>query len=108
MHVYASPIPAPEFNIDTYQADEDKYLVDIQEWIKGNAQPHALNGEVVRTPFADGYAQYVVAKVGGRTSLIHLDVGDAWRDGRFENTVTVRELKDMVARQRERDALFAR
>ena len=101
MIVYAAPEQAPDFfdfkdatgRLD-YQAAlaaEDAYIERIQEWAR-KQEKSPLAGIVIRRPYADGYAQYVVVKINGKTSLVHLAIGDAWADASFERTATVAEL----------------
>lgn len=115
MQTYAAPeeIAVPgflneegRFDLAAYDKASEEYLTKISEYAK-QFGAHKLAGEIVRTPFADGYAEYVVAKINGKVSLIHIPLGDAWRDARFERTATVAELTDMVALAKRRAALFS-
>ena len=119
MQVYGLPmeIVPPEFSdfytgghfdIDGLNAAEDRMIADLAVHVTKIATPHPLNGKVVRVPYADGAAQYMVAKIGGKVSLIHLPLGDAWQDGRFERTATVAELTRMVKGEEARAAFFAK
>lgn len=107
MQVYAPPIERPAFDLSTWLEDENKYIETIVAWVKENATPHPLNGEEVAVPVADGAARYIVAKINGRVSLIHLEVGDAWRHGMFERTATVKELTLQVNQAKRRAAFFS-
>lgn len=113
MQVYVAPFEAPglsfvdgRFDMEATENAEKKYLEDLTAYVKENFNG-PLAGEIIRTPFADGHAQYMVAKIQGRTSLIHIAIGDAWQDARFENTVTVKEIKEILTRQRNRARIFA-
>ena len=115
MQTYAAPkeIAVPgfldaegRFDLAAYDKASDEYRERLAEYAKSFGS-HTLAGATVRTPFADGYAEYTIAKVNGKVSLIHVPLGDAWRDGRFERTVTVAELTNMVARAKRRAAAFA-
>lgn len=113
MKVYDSPIEAPglsfvdgRFSMEETERAESKYMEALTTYVKENFNG-PLAGEVVRTPIADGYAQYMVAKVEGKTSLIHIPLGDAWTDARFERTVTVREIREILTRQRHIKELFS-
>lgn len=105
MKVYAPPIPAPEWgpynpdkNYDAYFEADEAYMRKVAEMVKEYGD-YPLAGKTVSVPFADGRAYYAIAKINGRVSLVHIPVGDAWRDGRFERLCTVAELKRMVAEQ---------
>ena len=63
---------------------------------------------VVSVPFADGSAYYVVVKLEGRVGLMVVDIGDGWRDDRFERTATVAELKRIVAQRKRMQEFFAK
>jgi len=97
---------AGRYDFKAHEVAEAEYTGRVSEWAK-KCGAHALAGEIVRTPQGDGYAEYVVAKINGKVSLIHLETGDAWRDDRFERLATVAELKRMVAQRQRMEALFA-
>lgn len=116
MKVYAPPaeVPVPSmvneegrFDYLDYERREDEFLAALAAWVRLNGQPHALAGEVVRVPYADGYAQYMVAKFDNKVCLIHLPLGDAWQDDRFERLATVAELRRMVEASRRLASIFA-
>lgn len=117
MQVYGLPmeIVPPEFSdfyvggrfdLDGLDAAEARMVSDLAAHVSKIATPHPLNGKVVRVPYADGAAQYMVAKIKGKVSLIHLPLGDAWQHGGFERTATVAELTRMVKSQESLAALF--
>jgi len=112
MDVYSAPaeIKVPEYSpkksTDVFIQECIEYEKAVSEWAKENSTPHKLAGEIVRTPFADGYATYVVAKLNNKVCLIHIETMDAWADARFERTVTVAELTDMVRHAKTIGKLF--
>lgn len=113
MKVYANHIPAPSFTDENgrydarlYEHRIEKYLADTKAWVVAASEHHPLVGQVVRTPYADGYAEYMVAKFDGKVCLVWLEVGDAWRDTMFERGVTITLLKQKVAAQERMAALF--
>lgn len=119
MNVYGAPeeIVKPDIGAyfgtgglghQAYQEAETAYIDAVAQWAVENGDKHALAGQYVSVPFADGSAQYVVAKFGGRVCLVHLDIMDGWRDGRFERTATIAELKRIIEARRARAELFAR
>jgi len=83
-----------------HEAAEEKYRQEVIAEAKSYGK-HALAGESIRVPYADGCAEYIVAKIQNKVSLIHLAVGDAWRDDRFERLVTVAELTRVVAQNKK-------
>lgn len=119
LNLYATPdhLPLPkweDFRTETGMGDwgahaeaEDQWVEKVREWAI-SCGAHPLAGEIVRTPQGDGTANYMIAKINGRVSLIPLATGDAWRDDRFERLATVAELKRMVDSQKRMDALFGR
>lgn len=115
MKVYANTVSAPSFTDENgrydarlYEHRINKYLADTKAWVVTHSEHHPLTGKVVRTPYADGYAEYMVAKFDGKVCLVWLAVGDAWRDSMFERAATITMLKDMVARQERMASLFGR
>jgi hypothetical protein len=113
MKVYKNHIAAPSFTDENgrydarlYEHRIEKYLAETKAWVVAQSAHHPLTGKVVRTPYADGYAEYMVAKFDGKVCLVWLEVGDAWRDSMFERAATITMLKDMAARAEKMDALF--
>jgi hypothetical protein len=78
--------------IQDYEKDVADYINRVQKWAKGRGA-HPCAGKYVAVPYADGRAQYIAVKVGGKLGLIHLDLDDAWRDPQFERLATVAEIK---------------
>lgn len=109
MKVYDSGVPSPSFgmSLDEYNAEVDHYVDEVRVTVLPLCSPHPLNGEVVRVPYADGYAEYMVARLEGSVGLVHLAILDAWRDDRFERTATVKELTELVKARKAREALFS-
>ena len=113
MKVYAAPshieLPSLDFrDIPAYEKASADYLSAVQDWARENSAPHALAGEVVSTPYADGQAVYVVAKLEGSVALIHIGTWDAWRSPLFERTATVKYLREIAARRNARAVLDER
>ncbi len=119
MNIYGAPeeIHKPDFmdffgpgkgsDVNGYMRADEQYIADVAQYVVDNGEAHKLAGKVVRKPYADGYAVYVVGKFNGRVGLVHIDTGDGWRDGSFERTATVAELTRMVAAQDARNRMFA-
>lgn len=115
MKVYAAPeeITKPSLEalgvdgIENYQRETEEYLSAVQDWARKNGQPHELNGETVQVPYADGVAIYVVVKLSGRVSLLHIDTWDEWRDPMFEELATVKYIRNLIRGAKARAKLFA-
>lgn len=114
MQVFSAPeeIKPPEFVMvggrydhDATEREEARYMKELIAAAKAYGK-HPLAGEVIRVPYADGQAVYVVAKVNGKCSLIHAETGDAWRDPQFERLATVAELKLNIERRKALAELF--
>lgn len=84
MKVYACPteVPAPVLNITNFdyakhEAAEKAHMLKLIEHLKKMGYTGKRTGGILRMPFADGCATYMMAE--GRTSiLIHLPYGDGW------------------------------
>ena len=80
--VYGSPYPAPEYDYRASNLAENMLEVDraycnqLATFLSGKGYHHKLTGKIIRLPYADGCAQYMIAN---GTSLIHLPLGDAWQ-----------------------------
>lgn len=112
MKVYSAP--SDIFRPDIFEFMREGKLADLMDaeaayrekiatWARENGEAHPLAGTLLSVPYADGRAEYVVIKTEGKVGLIHLDLGDGWRDERFERTVTQKEIREIIAR-RERFA----
>lgn len=107
MKVYAAPeeIALPELDyrdIPAYQSACDEYLASVQQWARDNSTKHDLAGETVSTPYADGTAVYVVAKINNSVCLIHINTWDGWRDPQFEELATVAYLRKRINFEKNR------
>jgi hypothetical protein len=116
MLVYAAPeeISTPAFlnaagkyDHEAYEAGCAEYIEKVRDYVTAVSDPHPLNGKTVSVPYADGHAEYMIGKIAGKVSLIHIPLGDAWQDARFERLATVAELKRMLASAERMRALFA-
>lgn len=113
MRAYRAPteLPEPGFHpFDTYDERSERWLDELRAWVKDRARrmgkrPHRLAGKVIRLPWADGYAQYMVAS---GTELIHLPLGDAWDVPAHQiRGLRVADLDDLVRRDERLAELFA-
>ncbi len=84
--VYAAPVPAPDFmdflggrgsfdNAGYAQATE-AYFTELRTWLREHGYHHKLTGKIIRLPWADGAAQYMIMN---GTKIIHLPLDDAWQ-----------------------------
>lgn len=115
MKVYQAHIEPPDFadfktpdghyDFAAHEIAENKYTEMLQEWARSQ-EKHPLAGEIIRTPMGDGSACYVLAKVGGSLSLIHLATGDAWHNDQFCRLMTATEAKRMVQGARRMQEIF--
>lgn len=104
--VYSSPIKVPEFDFNTYEKDEARYIDDLKKWVKSNVPKSKYAGEIVKFPHADGYAQYMIMSLKP-AKLIHLPLGDAWQiPDAYERGLTSKEIKLNVDSGKELQALF--
>src|SRR5690606_28294948 len=110
--IYSPPAevgPVPTYNWredhEVNAAREDEWIERLRQWCRENGSGD-LVGEVVRDQVADGYAQYMVMSNRPLT-LIHLPVVDAWQS-RWAHRWTVKDVREMVDRQRRMAELFSR
>lgn len=92
---------------DDFVAAEEAFLVRLIAWAKAQApagEPHA--GAVVRWPYADGYAQYLVVATRP-VQLIHLPLGDAW-DFPLAGRATKKDIVALIEQDKAWAALVAR
>lgn len=107
MAVYALPKEfeneVPRFQAgqpyDDFVKAEEVFLARLIAWAKARAgaeQEYA--GAVVRWPYADGHAQYLVVATKP-VQLIHLPLGDAW-DFPLAGRATKKDIVGMIARDK--------
>src|SRR3990172_1715372 len=84
--VYSPPkgFEAPAITMEDYrdqrwEAIEAEYIERLAACARDVqcSEPDPIIGKVVRFPYADGYAQYLVWSVRP-LQLVHLDLGDGW------------------------------
>ena len=77
--IFAAPsaIKLPDANSKNFELAEEKYLKDLATWCR-ERYSGPLVGEVIRTPFADGEAAYMILRQKP-FCLLHLELGDGWR-----------------------------
>lgn len=82
------------------QLAENDYIAELKDFAKRTADGSNIAGELISVPYADGAAHYIVVKSSGKHGLMHVPIGDAWRDPQFERLATVKEVTDMIRRDR--------
>ena len=94
-------------NINENINKHNKKIVEWIEKVKAYAREHGegeFAGEIVRFPFADSYAQYVVFSLKP-VKLIHLPVGDAWQFP-YANRLTASDIKKQIQYEKRMAELF--
>jgi hypothetical protein len=96
----------PAFNMDTWQRDEQDYLVRLSDRCKMNGTSDLL-GETIQFPRGDGYAVYMVWNTRP-LELIHVAIGDAWQvEDALIRGLRVSDIQRQVDRAAAMRALFA-
>jgi hypothetical protein len=90
--VFDSPseIKLPAFSMETYKADEEKFLIELKDFVI-KRKPGKNVGEIVRFSYADGYAQYMIASMKP-LELVHIPTGDAWHLP-YVNRLTAKDIQ---------------
>lgn len=85
---------------------ERKWLKQAKESLRA-ANPGEYVGEVLRWQVADGYACYMVMQEKP-LKVVHLDIGDGYAvDPILIRGLRILDVKEMVARERAWEAMFA-
>lgn len=92
---FKNTVPDIFQNQDKYQELEDKWLEDLQAWIKKNFRGGKYIGRTIRFGVADGSAQYMVMKLGAKPELIHLPLMDAYQF-EYAHLMTATEIKKKI------------
>lgn len=101
--IYAPPKSLP-YKSSSYSAEYDtEYTASVQKYCRDYGAG-SLKGEIVRFPYADGYAEYVVFSLRPCT-LIHLPIGDAWSYP-YINRLTTADIRAKIKQQKILQALF--
>jgi hypothetical protein len=97
--------PVPSFNSKNWQADDEKYIKDVEAFVRKQGYNDAFTGKIIKFPVADGYAEYMVATIKPLV-LIHLQHGDAW-SFQYAHLLTATEVKKKIANDAAFDKIFA-
>ncbi len=84
-----------------YNRKIETYVNAIKAFAKTNGKGK-YKGETVKFQVADGYAEYIVYKP---TELIHLDVGDGYREMYIER-LRAKDITDHIEQQKRWDAIW--
>lgn len=90
-------------------AAEEAWLNQLSAWcVQNNPKKSPLIGKVVRYPYADGHAVYVVYTTTP-LALIHAPIGDAWQLPEWQTRgLRLSDVETHVQRNEELAALFGR
>jgi hypothetical protein len=106
--IYAAPKEI-EYKADwseDWRKNDNEYIAKLREHCR-KFDNDPLVGEIIKTPRADGYAQYMVGSVKP-FFLILLPLGDAWRaDAIWERGIRLAEARKMVKNEKEFAKLWA-
>ncbi len=91
-------------SIDAYRKAETEFVDKVKTYAKENGSSD-IRGEVIRFPYADSFAAYVVFSLKPVT-LIHLQIGDAW-EYPHAKFLPASEIRSLVERQKKLDEMFA-
>ena len=113
--IYSAPDgfepPRWEQNISWKEMEEKEahYIVKLAAYARKQLRaPDPIIGKVVRFPFADGYAQYMVWKLRP-LELVHLDLGDGWNiPAAHARGLKVSDIREMVGREEAWSLLFSK
>lgn len=91
MLIFSLPdeLPAPEVDYKNYDHDavvaaEEEHKIQLKRWLLKNGYVSSLTGKILREPYADGYALYMVADSYFSWGLVHLPYGDGWHSPNVE------------------------
>lgn len=109
--IYSAPkgFEAPEISFNAnWQLEEQAYLDRLAAEAQRLAPGDALAGKVVRFPYADGHAQYMVWS-SKPLALVHLQLGDAWHiPEAHARGLRLSDIQQMVEQDRRWKELFAK
>jgi hypothetical protein len=83
MKVFSCPdLKVPSHSVadlQNWQKIDDAFVAEMATVMRDKyGYTGARTGQVFRIPWADGYAQYMVAERGTTMHLVHVPTGDAW------------------------------
>lgn len=82
MKIFDSPLPYEidylKNTVDEIGRYNESYIFRVKLELVKLGYNGPLTGEIIRFPYADGYATYMCADYPRKFSLVHLPIGDAW------------------------------
>lgn len=101
-------MPNGRLDYEALATAETQWLDDLAAWCRANTDSRSdLVGEVIRIPWADGYAQYMVYRTNP-LQLLHVPLGDAWNVPEYMTKgLTGQDIRDMLERDRKLKELFS-
>jgi len=107
--IYSVPteIKVTKFNwkdISQYHKDCDKFRDDLKKFLKDNGHNEEHTGTIIKFPFADGYAEYMVISLKP-VRLIHIPLGDAW-EYPYIDRLTKKDIEAKISHQIGMSKLF--
>ncbi len=110
-YIYSPPkeIKVPKLDVtiswDEMQKREKKFLEELKEHCKKHGRGKN-KGEIIYRPIADGNAMYMIF-CSRPCILIHIPIGDAWRDVYFEKTANSKIISEEITLQRTLEHIFS-
>ena len=80
--------------VKDWQADEDRYVNELKDFLKKNGYTSKNAGVVISFPMADSSASYMVMSMKP-VQLMHLRVGDEW-EFQYAHLMTAKEIQEKI------------
>lgn len=94
----------PKFKMETWRKDESTWLKKLKKWVTSRHKGEYA-GEILRIPYADGYAEYMVMSLKP-VKLIHIPLGDAWQFP-YAERLQSNDIKAAIDTEKAMNAVFA-
>jgi|FLOH01.1.fsa_nt_gi hypothetical protein len=110
--IYSAPEEIKQPSIDFTQSmsewekQDQEYLDKLKGWLKENNFKGKNAGEVIRLPWADSYAQYMVMSMHP-LQLFHIPLGDAW-DHPDADLLTAKRVQQKIDADKAMQKLFGK
>jgi len=111
--IYNAPkeIKKPEFDFSNFnrkehQEKEDKYIKDLEQYIRSKGFKGKNVGKTIQFPVADGYAVYMIIQMRP-LMLMHVPIGDEWH---YENVdlMTAKRVQEILDQAEAMKKLFSK
>jgi len=110
--IYSAPkeVEVPKINFTNFNRKEqdekdEKYLKDLESYLREHGYDKKNVGEIIRFPVADGHAMYMVASMKP-VQLIHIPLWDAW-DFEYAHLLTAKEVQLKIDQQKRMKDMFS-